>query len=453
MFDLLFKNGKIVTADRTFEAAIGVKDGKIVYIGEDTDMEAKEVVDAQGKYIMPGGIDPHTHIQWPNWDWEEDCVCTTKSAAAGGVTTVIHYLNEPRDLIEQFEERVVQYEKNAIVAAAFHEGIFDKNEISEIREMSTKRGICSYKFYLPYRGSEAVGNLVGIDDGIIYLGFREIGKLTHPALACIHAENAEVFFSLKEEFIKQGVTPYWTDTRPNWVEVESIRRVVAFAKATGCPLYLVHLTTREAEEEILRARAEGVTCIGETCPQYLVLNIDNVDNVMGKINPPIRRKEDNEALWRAIQNGVITCIGSDSGDVASKDKKEFWSAIVGTAQLQTMLPIIFSEGVNKGRIDINKAVAITSTNAAKTFGLYPQKGTIEVGSDADIIIVDMDLEREVHMEDMYYINDFTVYEGWKFKGWPVETFVRGTRVMKDNKIMVEPGYGKYVPRYAKVKEE
>lgn len=451
MFDLLLKNGKIVTVDRTYEAAIGVKDGRIVYIGTDDTMEAKEVVDVGGKYIMPGGIDPHAHIQWPNWDWEEDCECTTKTAAAGGITTIIHYLNEPVDLIEQLETRLPMFEKHAFVDAAFHEGIFDMNEVSEIEEMSTKRGICSYKFYLPYKGTEAVGNLTGIDDGIIFAGFREIGKLTAPAVACIHAENYDVYNILRNEFLEKGIEPYWTDTRPNWVEVESIRKVVSFAKPTGCPLYLVHLTTREAPGEILKARAEGVTCYGETCPEYLVLNIDNCDNVRDKRNPPIRRKEDNEALWKALADGTISTVGSDSGDVGSQDKKDIWSAIVGTSETQTMLPIIFN-GVNEGRLSINQAVAVTSTNAAKIFGLYPQKGTIEVGADADMIVVDMDLVREVKQEDLYYISDICPYIGWKFKGWPVETYVRGTRIMKDNKILVEPGYGRYVPRYAKVKE-
>lgn len=450
--DLLIKNGRIVTPDRTFRAAVGVKAGKIVYVGEDEyAVESAKVIDAAGKYIMPGVIDPHVHIGWPFWDWEEDCVATTKAAAAGGVTTIIHYLNEQRDLFEEFYERKEQFERNAYVDCGFHEGIFDERQIKEIIPVSTKEGISSFKFYLPYRGPEAVPPLVGIDDGIIYLGFREIGKLGHPAVANIHAENIEVFFKLKEEFVNNGIEPNWTDTRPNFVEVESIRRVAAFAKATDCALYIVHLTTKEAREEIIRARADGVKIIGETCPQYLALNVENADRVMSKVNPPIRHKEDNDGLWKAIQEDIITCIGSDHASCARKDKEEFWSATVGMSGIQTLLPIILSEGVNKGRININKAAAITSYNVAKQFGLYPQKGTIEAGADADLILVDLDLEKTVSCRDLYHINDYSPYEGWKLKGWPVETYVRGRLVMKNNEIVGEKGYGKYIPRLAELK--
>jgi dihydroorotase-like cyclic amidohydrolase len=289
---------------------------------------------------------------------------------------------------------------------------------------------------------------VGIDDGIIYMGFREIGKLDFPGVALVHAENIEVFFKLKDEFIANNIDPDWNDTRPNFNEVESIRRVVAFAKATGCALLIVHLSTKEAQEELLRARAEGVTIYGETCPQYLTLTTKNSDRILAKVNPPIRTAEDNEGLWDAIRNDVITMIGSDHAACATKHKQEFWSAVVGFAGIQLLLPIILSEGVNKGKISINKAAAITSYNAAKVHGMYPRKGAIEVGSDADLTVVDLNLEKEVHAKDLLHISDFTPFEGWKLKGWPVATFVRGKQVMKDGAITGDKGYGQVIRRRA-----
>lgn len=451
--DLLLKDGTIVTPTRSFKGTIAVKDGKIVAVGEnDFGFEAKEVVSLAGKHIFPGVIDPHVHISWPNWDWEEDCVCTTKTAAAGGVTTIMHYLNMPMDLHEELAVYKEKFERNAYVDCGFHEGLFKQSQIDEVKDMAENQGICSFKFYLPYKGDEAVPPLVGIDDGIIYSGFKEIAKLKAPARALIHAENIEIFWKIKEQMIASGEdkTAYWTDTRPNWVEVESIRKVVSFARGTGCPLYLVHLTTKEAKDEILRARAEGIDIIGETCPQYLVLNVDNTDRVQNKVNPPIRHKEDNEAMWEAIREGVISTIGTDHAPVALKDKNGFWEGIVGFSGLQTIIPVLCN-GVNEGRIPIEKVAEITSYNVAKTFGMYPQKGAIEVGCDADFAIVDMNLQKEFHIAETPSIADYSPFEGMSFKGWPVQTYLRGKLIFDNGEVIGEKGAGRYIPRYAQSK--
>ena len=449
--DLLLKNGTIVTPSKSFRGNIAVKDGRIAGIGgEEFSVEADEVADLGGKHILPGVIDPHVHIGWPSWDWEEDCICTTRTAAVGGVTTVIHFLNEPLPLHEELSIGIERFERNAYVDGSFHEGIFTQGQIDEIPDMVETRGVNTFKFYLPYKGAEAVPPLVGIDDGIIYAGFKEIGKLKERARALIHAENIEIFYKIKEQMQASGedASAYWTDTRPNWVEVESIRKVVAFAKGTGCPLYLVHLTTKEAKEEILRARAEGVDVIGETCPQYLVLNVENTDRVKSKVNPPLRHKEDNEAMWQAIQEGVITCIGTDHASVALKDKQDFWDGIVGFAGLETTLPVLLSEGVNKGRISIEKVAEITSYNVAKTFGLYPQKGSIEVGADADFAVVDLEMEMAYSVRESPNITDYSPYDGMVFKGWPIQTYLRGRLIFDHGTILGEKGAGKFIPRFS-----
>ncbi len=465
--DLLIKNGKIVTPNRTYNGNIAVSNEKIVQIGDaDYLPKADEVVDAAGKHIIPGVIDTHTHIGWPDWDWEEACAATTRAAAAGGVTTTLCYTGaasgggadtvisgteKSSNIFDEVNNKRSQFEKNSYIDGAFHSVIYSYDSLKDIVPMATKGGVSSFKFFLVYRSCEVAGHLDGVDDGMLYYGFKEIAKLKYPGMAMTHCENIEIFYRMRDKLLSEGGNPYWNDVRPNFMEVESVKKAIEFAKATDCTLYLVHMSTKEAREEVLRARAEGVNIYAETCPHYLVLNIDNADRVLGKVNPPVRTKEDSENLWRAIREGVITCIGSDHADCAKKHKQDFWSAIVGLPGIQTMLPLILSEGVNKGRITMEQAVAITSFNPAKTFNIYPKKGAIEVGSDADLVIVDMDMEKEVHIEDMHYISDFTPYEGMKLKGWPVQTFVRGKLVAKDNVITGEKGLGRFIPRSAELK--
>lgn len=446
MIDLIIRNAKITTADNTFIGNIAIKDGKIVELGEiDNNTVAKEVIDAGGKPVIPGLIDTHCHIGWPDWDWGEECIATTKAAAAGGVTTVMLMDGTTQSMFKQLEERSKVFKENSYIDGTFHEIIYTPEQIKEIIPMATGGGITSFKFFIPYRGSEVVPPQVGIDDGIIYTAFEEIGKLGKPALALFHPENIEIFFALKNRLLEQGKKNIvWNDTRPNVCEIETIRRCVAFAKATNTALYVVHMTVKESAEEILRARAEGVEIYGETCPQYLTLNCNEADPILSKVNPPIRTEEDNEGLWEGIKSGVISTIGSDHAACAKKHKEEFWSAVVGFAGVQTILPVMLTEGVDKGRITLNQMVACTSTNAAKIFGIYPRKGTIEIGSDADLVILDMDKEYVCHAKDLYHISDFTPFEGYKFKGCAEKTFVRGKLVNNNGEIIGEKGYGEII---------
>jgi dihydropyrimidinase len=388
-------------------------------------------------------VDPHVHIGWPDWTFEEDTQATTKAAASGGVTTTITTLFEPGDLLKAFREKKVSFEKNAYVDGSFHAGIFTEEHIKEIKEMASL-GVTSFKFAIPYRGSEVVPPLVGIDDGIVFSGFQEIAKLGYPGLAMVHAENIELFFRIKEKFLKEGrknVT--WHDTRPNYCEEEAMVRCIHFSKVTDCPLYVVHMTIREGVDLIRKAKGEGLKVIAETCPQYLTLTKDE-DIVLRKVNPPLRNKEDNEKLWEGIRMGIIECMGSDHASCARKHKKEFWEAIVGMAGIETFFPVLLSEGVNKGRISIEKLVELCCHNNAKTFGLFPVKGTIMVGSDADLIIVDLDKEKTIRADKLHHISDFSPYEGRKVRGWPVVSIVRGNVIMENGDIVGNKGYGKLI---------
>lgn len=443
----IIKNCNLVTVASIEKGNIAIKNGKIVAITDKSELlpKADRIIDAKGNYVIPGVVDPHVHLAYPDWPFDEDVRFSTRAAAAGGVSTVIHLLLEPGSLVKGLENSKTIFEQNASVDGAFHAAIFSEQHINEIGEVA-KLGITSFKFAIPYRGAEVIPPVQGIDDGIVFFAFQEIAKLGYPGLAMVHAENIEIFFKYKERFLKEGrMDMHWHDTRPNFAEIEAMLRCIYFAKVTGCPLYIVHMTVREGPDVIRKAKAEGVNVIAETCPQYLVLARFDADRVLGKVNPPLRGKEDNEALWQGLRDGVIEAVGSDHAPCAMKHKKDFWNAIVGFAGLETMLPIMLSEGVNKGRISFEKLVEVCCQNPAKIFGIFPQKGTIAIGSDADLVIVDMKKQVKIHADKLHHISDFTPYEGMEVKGWPVLTMVRGNIVMEEGKIVAEPGFGRFVP--------
>jgi len=447
--DCTIRNCRIVKPDRIFEAGIAVQDGRIAMIAPDDMLPASSrEIDAGGNHVLPGRIDPHVHVDWPDWDFVEGTVSTTRAAAAGGVTTIINFLSSPDSLAQTFGEQKPLMEKHSLVDFALHMGVFTESQIEEIPAMA-RLGVPSFKFFLPYRGSEVVPPLVGIDDGIVYCAFEQIAKLGYPAIALVHAENIEIFFKLKARVMREGKDSQiqWDDVRPFPLEVESIQRTAYFSEITGCPVYIVHLSSREGVQQIRDARCRGIAMTSETCPQYLTLTANDVDRVLGKVNPPLRRdRAHSQALWEALKDGTVECIGSDHAPCARKHKKEFWSATVGFAGIQTALPVLLSEGVHRRRIPLEKIAGICSYNVAKTFGLLPRKGVIEVGADADLIIVDLERKRTVHAKELYHISDFSPYEGKEITGWPVLTMVGGKVVMEDDEITAPEGTGSYVPR-------
>jgi len=447
--DTVIKNCRIVRPDATIRAGIAIQHGKIVMIAEDRLLpEGKRVIDAGEKFVIPGIIDPHVHVDWPDWDFAEGTYSTTKAAAAGGVTTIINHLSGPGDLVETFSEKKKLLDDFSLVDAAFHIGIFSERHVEEIPKVA-RLGVSSFKFFLPYRGSEVVPPLVGIDDGIVYTGFEQISRLGFPARALVHAENVEIFFKLKNRVIREGREReiVWDDVRPEVCEIEGIQRVICFSETTGCPVYIVHVSTDEGAAEIMKAKQRGVDIRGETCPQYLTLSAQDVDRILGKVNPPIRKnREHQKRLWGWINRGALDCIGSDHAPCAKKHKTDFWDAWVGVAGIQTLLPVMLSQGVHGNKISINKLVEITSYNTANIFGLYPKKGAIEVGGDADLVIIDMNRKNVVRTEDLHHISDISLFEGRELTGYPVLTMVRGSVVMEDGEITGEKGFGRFISR-------
>lgn len=446
----VIKNCKVVSPGGVLDAGLAIDKGRIVAISRDQDLPpAETVIDAKGNYAIPGLVDAHMHFEYPpGVDLASNIRAETQGCAVGGCTTAIHLLAPAGDIVEKAKGFVEIYENNAYIDLALSARIYTREDIKQIQR-AVNYGIRGFKLLLPYKGGEAVwGGVPGIDDGIVYLTFEEISHLAkqgYNAFARVHCENVEIFSKMKEAFLEQGKEPSsWNDARPYFCEEEAIRRCLYLAGITGCPLYVVHMTIKEGVDLIAKAKAEGINVIAETCPQYLVLNVHNTDRVLSKVNPPIRRPEDNERLWGGIRDGVISVVATDHAPVPQRLKTNLWDATVGIPGAETFLPIMLSEGVNKGRISLEKLVEVCCYNPAKIFGLAPRKGIISVGADADLVLIDLEKEDIVPGKPLYSDSDISVFAGWKLKGWPVLTMLRGEVVAEDGKVVSKPGFGRYI---------
>lgn len=462
MVDMIIKNGRcVIPGIGILKAGVAINDGQIVGIMKDQLLpKADEEVDANGGYILPGAIDPHTHLG--NYTpFEQECLTETRSAAGGGVTTLLTgiKLSKLPDSMSKSKlfsgvfdpvRRII--ENNAVIDMGLYLMMLSSTLIDDIHEC-VKLGVSSFKFQQTYTGEEAkrLGYSEVLDDGQIFRGFGEIATHGDRAMAQWHAENAAIINLFKERIMGTGRSDLaaWTESRPGFNEDDVTHKMCVFAKQSGCRLYVVHVDTAASLRRIVQARQEGTKVYAEACPHYLTLSKDEPFGVLGKVNPPLRDKETMAMLWKALAEGSIDCIGTDhivsrmSEKVGSGD---IWSALLGFPGVETMLPVMLSEGVNKGRITLERLVNVCSYNTARIFNLYPRKGTIAVGSDADLTIVDLQKEVKVTPDILHSASDFTLYDGWTLKGWPTFTIVRGSIVMQDGQVTGKAGTGKYLPR-------
>ncbi len=458
-YDTIIRGGTIATASDTFTADIGITGGKVVALAAGLE-GAKEVIDATGKYVLPGGIDSHVHISQPSGPgivMADDFESCTRSAAFGGNTTVLPFcLQESGTSLRQ---AVNDYHKLAEgkchVDVSFHLIISDPSEQVLGQELPAlvKDGYTSFKVFMTYDG-------LALTD-LQIMETMAVAKETG-ALVMIHAENYDMIRFLTAKLEKQGDTaPFFhAKSRPIAVEREATHRAITLAELSEVPLVVVHVSNREAMEEIRRAQAKGLKIKAETCPQYLVLTEDdlkglNMEGAKYVCSPPPRDKESQAACWEGLQTGVFTLFSSDhcpfryddtQGKLAPKGRTSFRWVPNGIPGVAARLPILFSEGVSKGRIDINTFVAVTATNHAKTYGLYPQKGTIAVGSDADIVLWDPKKTMTIANENQHHGADYTPYDGIAVEGWPVLTMVRGKTVVKDGALVAGKPVGTYQSR-------
>jgi dihydropyrimidinase len=458
--DLIIHGGRVVFPDGIVDADVAVEGGLISAIGDPGSLgEAKRVIDATDLHVLPGIIDPHVHLQTFQNPFDINVLTETRNAAIGGVTTMIPTLLNREDaslsFLEYFPWARQAVTENALIDAAFSAVIGTTKQIEELPQFANECGVCSYKFYMAYTQDEAsVFGILAVDDAQFLHGLETVRKIGFPAMAMVHAENMSIIHNLKAKYIAEERRDLraWTDARPDIAEEEATRRAIWYAKETGSRLYVVHMTIGRGVDWVRQAQAQGINVIAETCPHYLVLTKDDDDKVgsLAKVNPPLRDAESADLLWAGLRSGDVTCLGSDHSTVVQKQdkvKNSIWDAVPGFPGMGMLLPIMLSEGYHKGRISLEQLTAILTRNNAQTYGIYPRKGAIRVGSDADFALVDLEAEREVTPEYMQSAANWGLYDGWKVKGWPQTTIVRGEVVMDGGEIVGDQSHGVYVPRY------
>ncbi|EKY25797.1 dihydropyrimidinase [Clostridium celatum] len=455
---LLIKNGIIVTSSDTFKGDIYIEDGIVKEIGENLNYNKNktEIIDASGKYVIPVGVDVHTHfnLHVGNLVVNDDFYTGTIAAACGGTTTIIDHIGfgpQGCELRYQINKYHSYADNNAVIDYGFHGVIqhVDNDILNEIEEIVEEDGINSFKAYLTYDYK--------IEDEDIIKIFKKLKEVN--GITAIHCENHGVIQYLRKYYEENGLKSpiFHSLSRPEETEGEAVNRMINIAKiANYKDLYIVHLSTKIALDYIKMARENGQELYVETCPQYLILDeskykLPNKEGLKYIMSPPLREKYNGIALWKGIRDGYIQTIGTDHCPFSfNNDKKlgkdNFIKCPNGAPGVEERIPLIFSEGVMNGKININKFVEVCSTNPAKIFGIYPKKGTIAIGSDADIVIIDPNKEVILSSKDLHSNVDYSAYEGIKVKGYPIMTILRGKIIVRDNKFIGEKGDGMYLKR-------
>jgi dihydropyrimidinase len=383
-----------------------------------------------------------------------DFAMETRSAVIGGVTTTIVFHRATSNYGSDFQNAISKAARLSHMDFSYHLQIMSEEQIANIPRYLNEFGISSFKFNMGYKGKEAEEkDIFELNDGLLYEGLAEIGRMKG-LVACIHAENSELIAFNTAKLRRQGRNDLiaWAESRPVHAEAESIARVLYFSRLTGCPLYIAHMTTAEGLRLIREHRKNGGAAVFiETCPQYLTHHMHSPIGPEGRFIPPLRTEVDNEALWQGLANGDIDTIGIDQGTrKVDSESVSVWERKTSPREAVTALPMLITEGFHKRGLKLDRIAALTSANPAAIFNLYPRKGTLQVGSDADIAIVDINREKMVTREMIQSASDFSIYEGWSLKGWPVITICRGRVAMQDGEPVSEPGWGKFVARRPKM---
>jgi len=465
---ILIKNGTLITASDTYQADILIEGEKISMIGKDLTHPDAEIIDAEGKNVLPGGVDPHVHLDLPMFDTvsSDDHYTGGKAAAFGGTTTVIDFV--PQDegsLKENIDRWHAKADPKASVDFSFHMNItrFNQDVAKEIFTLPDL-GITSLKVFTAYNGR------LRLSDGEIFRVMRVANSAG--MLTMVHAENGDVIDILVEEALTAGNKDpiFHAKTRPAWGAVEASLRAAALAAQAGdTPLYLVHMNTAGEVNQLSYAREYCVRMMGETCPQYLFFTEDDLrreDGAKWVCSPPMRKEMDNDRLWEGLSNNTIQVVATDhcpfffdgttpieyEGEMVAIPGKELGSEDFtkipnGLPGVGDRMPILWTQGVVNGHLTPNQFVAQHCTNPAKIFGLYPQKGTLAAGSDADIAIWDPNKEIRYGVDVAQHRTDYNLYEGWQLRGFPVMVFLRGKKIVDGEDWMGKPGMGKFLNRH------
>jgi dihydropyrimidinase len=455
MMSKVISNGTIVTADRTWKADILIEDGKIARIGEN--LSGDEVIDASGCYVMPGGIDPHTHLEMPFMGTysSDDFESGTRAALAGGTTMVIDFcLPSPNQSLLEAIQMWDNKSTRANCDYSFHMAItwWGKQVFDEMPQVIEK-GITSFKHFMAYKGS------LMVDDDEMFASFRRCAELG--ALPMVHAENGDVVAQLSDKLLADGNNgpEAHAYSRPPEVEGEATNRAIMIADIAGVPLYVVHTSCEESHEAIRRARQKGMRVFGEPLIQHLLLDESeyanpNWDHAARRVmSPPFRNKQHQASLWAGLQAGSLQVVATDHCAFTTEQKRtgvgDFTKIPNGTGGLEDRLPLLWTYGVNTGRLTPNEFVAVTSTNCARIFGLYPQKGAIVEGADADLVVWDPEKTKTITARSQQSAIDYNVFEGFEVKGLPRHVLSRGELVVEDGALNARPGHGRFVGRQPK----
>ena len=453
----LIKNARIITAEQDYKADIYIERDKITAIGASLPMKVDTTIDAKGKYLIPGGIDVHTHLDMPfgGTTSSDDFETGTRAAAFGGTTTIIDFAIQTKGtkMREALDLWWKKAEGKACTDYGLHMIITDLPDahIEDMNDM-VRNGVSSFKLFMAYPG------VLMVDDATIFKAMRKTAE--NGGLICMHAENGSAIDVIVKKAVADGKkTPiYHGLTRPTTLEAEAVNRAIALAEIAGVPVYIVHLSSHDALQRVAEARDKGLLAYAETCPQYLFLSIEDLDrpNFEGAkfvFTPPLREKWHQDKLWEGLKNNNLQVVSTDHCPFCFKEQKEmgkddFTKIPNGGPGIENRLQLLFEGGVNKKRISLNRWVEITSTTPAKMFGMYPRKGTVTVGSDADLVIWDPNQEHVISAATHHMRVDYSMFEGFKVKGNAETVFSRGEVIIDKGKWLGKTGRGQFMKRDA-----
>lgn len=452
---LLIKDGRVVTAEKDFIADIFIDDEIIEVIGENLELQADETIDAAGKLVIPGGIDVHTHLDMPYGEItsSDDFEIGTKAAAFGGTTCIIDFATQTKgqSMQEAFNVWRKKVEGKAVIDYGFHMIITDLPDfrLSEMDDL-VNQGVTSFKLFMAYP------DRLMLDDETIFKAMKQAAS--NRALILIHAENGPEIDRIVKQTLAEGKTSpiYHALTRPAETEGEAVERSIKLAEKAGCPLYIVHLSTNHGLEKIIEAREKGFPVFTETCPQYLFLSLDDMnknsfEDAKFVFTPPVREKWHQEKLWNGLINNQIQVVATDHCPFCFKGQKElgkndFTKIPSGGPGIENRVQLLFEGGVNQRKISLNRWVELTSTAPAKLFGMFPRKGTITVGSDADIVIWNQNKQHTISAATHHMNVDYSLYEGMKIRGNAEVVISRGEIIVQNDQFVGNSGRGKFIKR-------
>ncbi len=452
MLDLLLSGGRIVVPDEgIFEADVGVAGERVAVLGAPGSLPpARQTLDVAGKLVLPGVIDPHAHFG-VHGPFERDVQAETRAALAGGVTTIGCFLRESVSYHDVFERFLDSTQTNASTDFFFHFVISTEDHLAELPSYRERYGVTSFKAYM----AGMKGIYGPVDDGFLLALFRQ-AAVGPDTIVCIHAENGAMVDRATEQLAARDGAPglaEWSEARPDVAEEEAVERAAYLAKLAGVRLYVVHLNSRRGAEQIRRLKQGYDRLYAEGVTHYLSLSTDHPLGVLLKRVPPLRSGADVDALWQAVADGTIDALGTDnvvSSRAINQPEQGILRAKGGFTVLGTHLPVMLHEGVHRRGLDPRRVVETMTAAPARLFGLYPRKGTIAVGSDADFAVVDLDLERRVDIASLHTWSDFSPWDGQVLRGWPVATVLRGQVVVQDDDLRVASGTGRYIARGAAI---